>query len=76
MMREVVVDPNAADLATQFHTALDAAKATERLGPVLGGDAHMGRRGQCRQRVLHVMRAGLIPAHAADRLPAAQHPKL
>ncbi len=65
VMREIVIHGDAVGLAAQFKAAARVDKRAERLRGVSRRHAHMARRGDSRQAVLHVVLAHQLPLHLA-----------
>ena len=67
MVREVVVDGDAGDLAAQLHAPCDAFELTERLDCQRQRHARVARGGERRERIVDVVGADERPAHLALR---------
>ncbi len=64
MVREVVVHRDAVRRADHLEPPLDAGERPQPLGDALGADAHLGRDGDRRERVAHVVRADAAAARS------------
>ncbi len=67
MVREILVQGDAAERAAQLEPALDAFELRERLQRRLGRDADVARRRDRGERVLEIVLAEQRPAAAAAR---------
>ena len=72
MVREIIVNGDAADHAAHLHAPLDPAELAERERRALGRHADVIRRGDRRERVHDVVLAEERPAHAAPTATAAR----
>jgi hypothetical protein len=72
VVRKIIVDTDAVDLAVQLQAPRDALECLQRIERLRHLHTHVPRGGDRRERVLHVVRADQRPVHGAARLPALQ----
>ncbi len=73
MVREVVINPHAADFAPYLHAARDSLEGLQGVDRVLNGNPGMTRRRDGSKRVLHVMSPDQRPLYGAAWLARLEH---
>ncbi len=72
-MREIVIHGNAVGFTAQLQTATGVDKRAQRIGGIRRQYAHVTRRGDRHQAVVHVVLAHQAPLHLAHFLTVEQH---
>ena len=76
MMREVIVDTNAIDLAADLHATSHTLKRLQSVDRVLHRHACVTSRRDSGECVFHVVSANQLPSDDTPRLPALEYFKL
>ena len=73
MVREIVIHGNAVGFTAQFQTATGIDKRAQRIGRIRRQNAHVTRRSNGHQAVVHVVLAHQAPLHLTHFLTVEQH---